>query len=132
MKSLVENLGRFADVAAVLDKAIELGVVEYELDDVRKARKFRFRCYSYRTALRRLDEKRKGLESGLAPTSRYDMMEIILKPGNDCILVIRAVTPKGILRDTAGNVIDPLRAPPKEEPHADEQDYLAAAIKLLD
>jgi hypothetical protein len=131
MKPPSENLGRFADVAAVLDKAIELGTVEYELADVRKARKFRFRCYSYRTALRRLDEKRKGVESGLVPASRFDQIEIILKPGNDCILVIRAVTPKGILRDTAGNVIDPLRATPTEEPHADERDYLAAAVELL-
>ena len=127
----VENLGKFADVAAVLETAITQGTITYELPDRAKAIKFRHRCYSYRTALRRHDQRRKGEDSGLAPASKFDQMEITIHPSNPALLVIRAIVPKGILRGPDGSIIDPLRATPIEATN-DEADLLAAAIELLD
>lgn len=69
-----ESLLGLADCKPVLDRALEVPGLIYELEDVGQAINFKQRCYKYRNLLREIEAERLGTEIGVSVP--YDILVI--------------------------------------------------------
>lgn len=119
-----KSLNSYVDCRVVLDAALEAGGCRYSLASHGKAINFRQRIYSYRSLLR--DQKAaQSIIPGLLPTTEYDSLEVTFDPIQDNVLIIKLVSPKGILTNLTGEPISFSSKPP--EP-ADELDLEAKQL----
>lgn len=120
--SLSKNPGQYADVAAVLDAALEAGGGRYELHSKSAAVRWRQRANHYRRLLFEIEKDRTSVFPGLPASTPYDSLILTL---DENVVVLAVGEPKGKLTSLKGK---PLKF---KQPTAEVDEELMREAKRL-
>lgn len=119
-KAKSKSLGQYMDVAEVLDFALANGGARYTLATKGEAYNFRYRAYSYRQILRNLDAEAKADKPGIAATTKYDILFLVIEDADPCVVVVKLRKPKGTLSTLDGAEASMTGAAPNVDPLEEE------------